>query len=110
MLKSNFTGEITVFADERKGYKFYSTSMGSKNVDDTWDNAYIGLKFKKDIEFENKEKINIIDGFLTFKNWKSGDKKGTNWYIVVMEFERLDEPSEPDPTDSFRAIENECPF
>lgn len=109
-MKSNFTGKTTVFRDERNGYTFYAATLSSKQKDGTYHNLHVDLQCGKDVEFKNKEQIEVKESFLGFTNWKNGDKKGTNFKLVVMEFERLDEQSEPDPTDSFRAIENECPF
>ena len=74
------TGETTVFKNE-KG--FYSTGISNKLMDGTYDNAYINVQFKKGIELENKTKINITNGFLTF--WKGQDGKPV-LKIVVLEF------------------------
>ncbi len=45
---------------------------------------FIAVNFKKGVEVENKTKINITDGFLSFYKTKDGLAKPK---IVVMEYE-----------------------
>ena len=109
MLNTNISGETMIFAQEKKGYKFYSTSLGSKNQDGTWDNAFLNVQFKKGVEIEDRAKIDIKKGFLSFRNWESGEKKGTNWYIFVLEFETVEQGKDTTPT-GFESIDEELPF
>lgn len=74
------TGETMIFKNE----KGYSTSISSKNKDGKWESMYLSVTIPKNIDVENKTKINVTDGFLTF--WK--DKNGmAHPKIVVMECE-----------------------
>lgn len=115
-MKSQFTGETMIFRNDDKGFPIYKTSLGSKNAQGEWDNAYIDVKFKKGVEVGNKQKINIINGFLSFRKWGKDGKNFTTWEIVVTDFESDDfetaagEPSGNVIADSFVAIDEEVPF
>lgn len=74
-------GETMIFANEKGGY---STTISNKNQDGTYDNMYIAVNFKKGITLENKTKIDITNGFLSFYKTREGLPK---LKIVVMDFE-----------------------
>lgn len=74
-------GETMIFANEKGGY---STTVSNKKPDGTYDNMYIAVNFKKDIEVENQTKIDITNGFLSFYKTREGLPKPK---IVVMNFE-----------------------
>lgn len=86
MLTSKIEGQTVVFKND-KG--FYSTSIGNKQPDGSYKNAYIALQFKKGVNLENKTQINIKNGFLTFDKYtpKNGNAEVTSWKIVVMDFD-----------------------
>ena len=80
----NITGkEIMIFAKEFNGKMRYRAGMSSKKMDGTYDSAYIDVKLPKDTKVENKTKIDIIQGFLSFYKTKEGN---VIWYIVVQQF------------------------
>lgn len=102
MIKSVFTGQAMVFAKEYDGRTYYSTSIGKKKQDGTYENGYIDLQFKKGVEIPNKTKIDIKNGWLTFY---LKDKKPT-WQIFVSEFEM-----EGGDYEGFAQVSDEdCPF
>lgn len=74
-------GETMIFANEKDGY---STTVSKKNQDGTYDNMYIAVNFKKGVVIENKTKIDITNGFLSFYKTREGLPR---LKIVVMEFE-----------------------
>ena len=85
MLKTSITGETMIFKND-KG--FYSTTISKKNKDGEYENAYIPVSFKKGVELENRDRINVTNGFLTFDSYT--DKEGktrTNLKIFVLDFE-----------------------
>lgn len=84
MLNSNFSGEVMIFKND-KG--FYSTSLSKKNQDGTYVNAYISVAFKKGVDLQNKTKINIKNGFLTFDQYERDGSKITNFKLFVTDFE-----------------------
>ena len=82
------TGETTIFKND-KG--FYSTGISNKLMDGSYENAYISVQFKKGTEIENKTKINITNGFMSF--FKGQDGKPV-FKIVVLEFSQVGDAKE----------------
>lgn len=88
---------VTVFKNERttqNGGKFttYSLAVASKDKDGNWVNGYIDAQFKKDVEVNNKAKINIGNAFYAVNKGKDGKN-----YIklFVMEFDVVDQGEVP---------------
>ena len=79
----NIIGETIIYKNDYG----YSTNISRKNQNGEYENMYISVQLPKGIEFENKTKINIIKGFMTYYTTKDGLPKIK---IVVMEYE-LDE-------------------
>lgn len=77
----NVIGKTKIFKND----KGYTTSIGSKREDGSYDNMYLSVTFKKGLsEVENGANINITNGFLTF--WK--DKNGlAHPKIVIMGYQ-----------------------
>lgn len=69
----------------------YSTSISRKKEDGTYENMFIPVNFKKGVEVENKTKINITNGFLSFYKTKEGLAKIK---LVVMDFTTEDKQEE----------------
>lgn len=84
------TGETTIFKND-KG--FYSTGISNKLMDGSWDNAYFPIQFKKGVEVENKSKINITNGFLTFYRNQNDNNKPV-FKIVVLDFTQVGDAAE----------------
>ena len=66
MLKSDFTGNVMIFAKEYQERTFYSMGLSKKKQDGTYENGYINVKFKKDVVVPNKAKITIQKAWLDF--------------------------------------------
>lgn len=79
------TGETKIFKSD-KG--FYSTGISNKLMDGSWDNDYFPVQFKKGVEVENKSKINITNGFLTFYRDKNNENKPV-FKIIVLDFTQV---------------------
>lgn len=77
------TGEIYVFKNDKGAY---STSISKKNEDGTYENMRISVNFRKGTELENKTKINVTNGFLSF--WKNNQGL-PQLKLVVLDFENL---------------------
>jgi hypothetical protein len=75
----NITGETLIFRNEFG----YSTSISRKNQDGEYEKMYLSVQLPKGVELENKTKINIKNGFLSYYNTKDGLPKIK---IVVMEY------------------------
>lgn len=79
------TGETMIFKNDIG----YSTSISNKKEDGTYENMSISVNFRKGVELENKTKINITDGFLSFYKTKNDEKR---LKLVVMEFDTEELP------------------
>lgn len=96
------TGETTIYKSE-KG--FYSTGISNKLMDGSWDNAYFPVQFKKGVEVENKSKINITNGFLTF--YRDKENKPV-FKIMVLEFTQVGDAKEDTSVTTFSG--DDLPF
>lgn len=90
----NITGETLIFRNEFG----YSTSISKKNQNGEYEKMYLSVQLPKGIELENKTKINITKGFLSFYKNKQGLPQVK---IVVMEYKTDEEVQERE------AIQNE---
>lgn len=90
----NITGQTLIFRNEFG----YSTSISRKNQDGEYEKMYLSVQLPKGVKLENKTKINITKGFLSFYNDKNGLSKPK---IVVMEYQTDEEAQERE------AIQNE---
>lgn len=95
----NITGKTMVI----KGDYGYSCILSNKNQNGEWDRMYLSLQLPKDVELENKTKIDIIKGFLSFYKTKEGLAKPK---IVVMEYNILQEQKNND----FQVDDTQLPF
>lgn len=59
---------IMIFAKNREyngnTFRVYSTGISSKSQDGTYNNAYIPVKFRRGIEIEDRQLINILSAWL----------------------------------------------
>lgn len=90
----NVSGEIMIFKNE---YGF-STSISRKNQNGEYEKMYLSVQLPKGVELENKTKINITKGFLSFYKNKQGLPQIK---VVVMEYKTDEEVQERE------AIQNE---
>lgn len=79
-----------IFEKEYNGKKYYKIGLSRKLQNGEYENGYVDVQFKQDVEIHNKERIRLKDAFLTF--YKSKDK-ATIPYIFVMDFERVEDTS-----------------
>ena len=106
----NITSNNTmIFKKEDNGKVHYRAGLSTKNVKGEYETAYIDARLPKGVELENKTKINITKGFLSFYNYTDKeDKKHTIWYIVVQEFTQ--EKQEVYEVESFKAEDLDMPL
>ena len=74
---------IMIFKKEINGKVHYRAGLSNKKQDNTYDTAYIDIKLPKGTDLDNKTKIQITKGFLSFFKTKDNN---TIFYIVVQEF------------------------
>lgn len=96
----NITSNNTmIFKKEENGKVHYRAGLSSKNVKGEYESGYIDVRMPKDTQIENKTKINITKGFLSFYNYTGkDDKQHTIWYVVVQEYTLADEIKEQEVT------------
>ena len=122
------TGQAMIFANKHESmsgtWYTYATGISSKKEDGSYASMYIDVKFRKGITVENKTKINIKDGFLTFREFTAnGGDVVKRIVLMVMDFEiaeesrfasaPVDAPSEPqaETQSGFTALSNDdIPF
>ena len=75
----NITGRTLIF----KSNYGYSTTISTKNQDETYNKMYVSVQLPKGVEIENKTFIEITKGFLSFYSTKEGLPKIK---IVVMDY------------------------
>ena len=92
----NITSNNTmIFRKEDNGKTHYRAGLSTKNKDGEYESGYIDVRMPKGTNIENKTKINITKGFLSFYNYKDKEgKQHTIWYIVVQEFTKQEEIKE----------------
>ena len=74
-----------IFKNEHDGRIFYSIGISKKNQDGSYENGYIPVRFKKDVELDNMTKIRINTAWIDFY---TKDKK-TYPYIFVCDFDKV---------------------
>lgn len=89
----NITNNNTIiYKNEYDGKVYYKAGLSNKKQDGKYEYAYINVKLPKGVELENKTKIDITKGFLSFYNYKDKEEKQhTIWYIVVQEYNKKSE-------------------
>lgn len=106
----NLDNTYTIYKDN---YGRYKIGLSHKTMDGKREYAYFLVKFKKDVELENKTNIKIHKYWLDFYNWEKDEKKGTTFYIFINEFEKVGSKEEQNVWDSAKDIEidsSELPF
>ena len=77
-----------IFEKEYNGKKYYKIGLSRKLKNGEYENGYVDIQFKQDVEIQNKERIYLKNAF-----YKSKDK-ATIPYIFVMDFERIEDTIE----------------
>lgn len=93
--------------------KHYRAGLSTKKQDGTYDKAYIDVKMPKGTNIDDRTKINITKGFLSFYNYTSkDDKQHTIWYVVVQEYTKQKETKDDEVyvVQSVKDEELELPF
>lgn len=93
--------DVMVFKNEYGGNIFYKVRITKKNYDNTKSYFYKNVRFKKDVELEDRTIIKILDMFEDVRENKN-DKYNAIWELFITDFEIL--PNEV--KDKASAIEN----
>lgn len=57
---------MMVFRNEYNGKVYYSLGMSRKTQNGTYENAYIDVRFKGEVDIPNQTNIYVKDGFMSF--------------------------------------------
>jgi hypothetical protein len=80
--ENNMNGKkVKVFKND---YGQYKIGISKKNEDNTYDNSYFKVQFKKDIEMDNQTDIIINNCWITFYTSNDGEKVP---YLFISEFD-----------------------
>lgn len=78
--------EEMIFKNEKDNKVSYSIGISKKKEDGTYENGYIPVRFRKDIELDNQTKIKIKSAWLDFFKIE----KRTIPYIFINDFEKVE--------------------
>jgi hypothetical protein len=81
---------ITIYRNEHNGRVYYKARLVRKDKNGEYESGYINCNFKKDVELENKTKINILNGWLDF--YKKGYETIVSAFINEFEVVEGDNP------------------
>lgn len=88
------TGQATIFRNEHDGangtWYTYSTGVSNKRQDGSYVNAYLDVRFRKNVVVENRTRIDIKKGFLTVREFEFNGEKRKKIELMVMEFEVIE--------------------
>lgn len=88
---------IKIWENGKDGKVYYSTSLGNKKEDGSYENMYISVQLPKNVAIHNGDEVLIEKGFITFYKDSNGLPK---LKIVIMELNDMefttsvDEPDE----------------
>lgn len=83
-VKDNVQQPVMIFRNVFDNGISYSTTISHKNINDEYENAFINVRFKKDVDVENKSKIIIKNAWLDFYENKDGKNV---FYIFISDFD-----------------------
>jgi len=107
----NITSKNTMIfvKEDESGKIHYRAGLSTKNKEGEYESGYIDVRMPKDTNLENKTKINITKGFLSFYNYQDKENKyHTIWYIVVQEY--TTDSKDVYVVESYKSEELELPF
>ena len=77
-----------IFRKDYEGRPSYTMGLSKKKQDGTYDNAYIPVRFKKNVELQNQTNIYIKEGWITFFKTREGK---AIFYIFINDFTTVKE-------------------
>lgn len=78
--------EHMIFKNEKDGKISYQIGLSKKKEDGSYENGYIPVRFRKDIELNDRTKIKIKSAWLDFFKIE----KRTMLYIFINDFEKVE--------------------
>lgn len=99
----NITGKCTIYAKEYNEKTLYSTKINKKDENNNWESMYISVQFPRGTKIENKTKIEITKGFISFYKNHNGL---ASIKFIIQEF-NVEEKQEEN---SYETSETDLPF
>lgn len=100
---NSISGNMRIFGNEieysKKGKKSsfvkYSTSVGTKDEDGDYVNAYLDVQFTKDCGYDpdgatGELHVQVNKAFLGVDYWDDGDKRRTKLKLIVQDADAID--------------------
>ena len=114
----NVTGTQMIFAKEHKNdsgtWYSYSTTVSKKQEDGSWKSDPYEVIFVKDAYgtvLADKTKINITDGFLSFRTYEANGKEHIVSQVIVKAFEVVEgQPVHTEPQGYTALSQDDVPF
>ena len=85
--KEGKNSPIMIFRNEKEGRVFFSTTVSHKDIDGNYQNAFINVQFKKNVEVPNKQLILIKEAWLDF--YQNNDGKDV-FTIFINDFDKVE--------------------
>ena len=85
---------VRIWRNDEGKFPRYSIGISKKDKDGNYENMYLSVKFKKDVEVANSTDIKINNAFFSFDSYK--DKDGNNkkaMYLMITDFTPLTDSS-----------------
>lgn len=106
----NISGKCIIYAKEFNGKMAYSTKISQKNINGEWESMFISVQFVKNEGVQDKTKIEITKGFMSFYKDKNGL---AHIKLVVQEYTTEDEQIEREgiqEENNYDTFESDLPF
>lgn len=68
----NITGKCTIYVKEYNEKTLYSTKINRRDENDLWESMYISVQLPRGTKLENKTKIEVTKGFISFYKNQNG--------------------------------------
>jgi len=102
----NSDKEYMVFKNDKGKY---TITIGKKNNDGSYDNAYIPIQFNKDVELDNRTKIILKNAWLSFykivKELKGETQTTTVFFIRCSDFGIVEDGIKEEPKEEKNPFE-----
>lgn len=83
-----FSRPLKVYIDEKT--KKARIGISKKNVNGSYETAYLSIEFNKGVEVKNEQLIKPKKIWLSFYKWTFEDKKGITWFLKCSEFDLIE--------------------
>lgn len=83
-----FNRPLKIYIDEKT--KKARVGISKKNINGSYETAYLGIEFNKGVEVKNEQLIKPKKIWLSFYKWTFEGKKGITWFLKCSEFDLIE--------------------